>query len=68
MNINYWDCDFSDYNEFWDGEEETRIYGCTHPCGSGICNLNNKYCNEKEDCKLIDDETLSITCLRIETK
>lgn len=39
MKINYWDCKFADYDEIWDGEEEHRIYGCTHPEGNGCCEL-----------------------------
>lgn len=55
MKINYWDCEYHNYNEYWDGEEETRIYGCTHPDGTGRCELSNKYGGDVEDCTLLDE-------------
>ena len=33
LEINYWDCKFADYDESWDGEEETRYYNCSHKDG-----------------------------------
>lgn len=47
MLVSYWDCPYSDYDDGWDGEEEDRTYGCTHPCTrKGICDLDNKYGDE----------------------
>ena len=54
MIINYWDCEYADYDNYWDGEEEVRHYMCNHPNGTGTCNLSNKYSGTKDDCKLID--------------
>lgn len=58
MKINYWDCEFSDYDEYWDGEEELRTYGCTHPKGIGICRLDNKYADMEDNCKLLDKKEI----------
>ena len=59
MTINYWDCDFTDYNEERDElGEEIRLYGCTHPKGEGYCHLDNKWHGDKEDCKLLDKRIL----------
>ena len=55
MEINFWDCEFSDYDETWDGENEGRIYMCNHECGDGYCGLDNKYNDEKIDCKILDN-------------
>lgn len=53
--INYWDCPFHDYDDWFDGEEEVRIYGCTHLKNTeNYCEHDNKWCNEKADCKLLD--------------
>lgn len=54
MIINYWDCPFRNYEEFWDGETETRCYGCKHPLGNYACDLDNKYCDDTAECKLLD--------------
>jgi len=55
MIINYWDCEYHDYDEIWDGEEELRIYGCTHPCNKDrYCYLDNKWGNDTEQCGLLD--------------
>lgn len=54
MIISYWDCSYENYEEFWDGEEESRSYGCTHPDGNGACLLDNKWFRDKADCKLLD--------------
>jgi len=54
MEISYWDCEFCDVDETWDGEEETVIFGCSHPKSDGHCGLNNKVCGEEKDCSLLD--------------
>ena len=54
MFILYWNCELSDYEESWDGEEETRYYMCKHPKGDGYCGISNKYV--AADCKLLDEE------------
>ena len=59
MIINYWDCDYSDAEEKNCGafeEPDTMwIYYCKHPKGNGFCYLENKYGNEEDNCKLLDD-------------
>ena len=57
QNINYWDCKFNNYEEYWDGEDEARVYMCAHPNGNGMCDLENKWCGRKAVCELLDDET-----------
>lgn len=64
MNINYWDCEYGDYDEQWDGETEIRLYGCTHPKGNGACLLDNKYGGDKADCPLLNKEK-TITVLTV---
>ena len=54
MKIKYWDCEYKDYSETWDGVEECRCYGCTHDKGTGICELHNKYRYDEDDCELLD--------------
>ena len=58
MKINYWDCKYSDYEEYWDNKNETEapIYGCTHPRGGNRCPLDNKYGEDKADCLLLDEK------------
>lgn len=56
LEINYWDCKFSDYDESWDGEEETRYYNCTHKKGCGTCNLDNKRHDGTAFCKIAEIE------------
>jgi hypothetical protein len=59
MKVNFWDCKYSDYDESY-CEETGESYGnymCTHPAGDACCDLNNKYANSEEDCKLIDKES-----------
>lgn len=47
MEVSYWDCEFSDYEEDWD----SRWYGCTNPDNpDSICDLSNKFGDSKEDC------------------
>ncbi len=58
MKINFWDCPHSDYDEIWNGEDEARLYMCNHPNGDGSCDLENKWCNKKAECPLVDN------CLR----
>ena len=55
MQINYWSCEYNDYEEYWDGENEERCYGCKHPKGDGVCALANKYGDLEDDCLLLDD-------------
>lgn len=54
MLVNFWGCEFGEYDESWDGENEVRIYMCTHNCGDGSCGLDNKYNDERIECKLLD--------------
>lgn len=57
MKINYWKCEYSDYDEIWTGEDEIIIYGCSHSLGCGSCNLENKYSGKEDDCKILDNDT-----------
>jgi hypothetical protein len=54
--INYWKCEFEAYDDGWDGEDEHRHYGCTHPKGRGVCNLENKWAGEEDDYTLLTDD------------
>ena len=54
MKIDYWECEYCDYDEIWTGEEEYRIYGCTHPDGNHRCDLDNKWFGKEDDCQLLD--------------
>jgi len=59
MLINYFECKFENCNECNMGSEENPdyewIYGCTNPNNhTAYCNLDNKYCGENDDCKLLD--------------
>ena len=55
MIINYWDCKFQEYDELWDEEEETRIYGCSHPDNKErYCNVQNKWCGDKAECPIAE--------------
>jgi hypothetical protein len=59
MLINYFDCKFENCDERNFGTNEDPdcnwVYGCTHPKGNKYCDLSNKYANEKDDCKLLDE-------------
>ena len=58
MIISYWDCKFNEYDELWDGEEETRIYGCPHTDNKvHYCSPENKWCNDKAECPIAQKET-----------
>ena len=57
MKINFWDCSHHEYEEYWDGESEGRAYLCKHPNGTGSCLLENKWCNEKDECRLLSRPT-----------
>ena len=52
--VNYWECIFSDYECIFDGENEHRIYGCSHPKGCGYCDKDNQYNDKEEYCSLLD--------------
>jgi hypothetical protein len=54
MLINFWDCEYMEYDESWDGEDESRYYSCRHHEGTGECDLQNKYGDMTADCKLLD--------------
>lgn len=51
MRVDCWDCKFFDYEEFYDGEEETRLYVCKHPKGTGHCPLSKI---APDECALLD--------------
>ena len=48
---NYWDCEYNEYEEYWDGEEELRLYGCSHPKGNSTCLISPYH---DEVCPLIE--------------
>ena len=56
MLIDYWDCEFGEYDETYANGEEVRVYGCTHPCGNGVCDLENKYFDDVDECKLLTQD------------
>ena len=59
MKINYWDCPHHDYDVFWEEgmDDELRCYGCTHPKGTRVCLLENKYGDDTDNCPLLDTPT-----------
>lgn len=58
MKINYWDCKFENYQEFWDGEDETRTYGCKHPDKKDrLCDCNNKWGGDEAECPMAVEDT-----------
>jgi len=58
MDISYWDCKYADYDERFDGEDELRIYGCTHPQNTtdSLCSIDNKWGNEESNCDLLTND------------
>ena len=56
MIISYWDCKYEDYEEYWDGENEERVYGCLHPDKCGVCGVDNKWGSEKSECPIAEFE------------
>ena len=51
MKVNYWDCEFSDYEEGY----EDRFYGCSNINNPvAICELDNKYCDSEDDCPYLN--------------
>lgn len=50
MDISFWDCKFSDYEE----DSDSRHYGCLHIKGCGVCELRNKLYNNTEFCELAE--------------
>ena len=54
MIINFWECPYHEYEEYWDGESECRAYICKHPDGTGYCDLENKFASSSDDCNLLD--------------
>jgi len=59
MLINYWDCKYNDYREFYDGRDEIRYYGCTHPTKKDSfdmprCLCSNKWSNTEDDCPIAE--------------
>ncbi|MHC4216415.1 MAG: hypothetical protein ACYSWP_23945 [Planctomycetota bacterium] len=59
MMINFWDCDFGDYDETATEDGDIRHYMCNHPDGDGICELDNKYGGGEADCKLLNKTLLN---------
>jgi len=59
MQIYYFDCNFENCDEKNFGTDDEPdyewVYHCNHPESlDGLCDLNNKYCEDKDDCKLLD--------------
>ena len=44
--------------EYWDGENEERIYGCLHPEKCGVCGVDNKWGSEKSECPIAEFERM----------
>ena len=55
MKINYWNCEYHDAEEVEIDGDWTWVYECRHPSGTGYCKLDNKWCGEEDNCKLIDE-------------
>jgi hypothetical protein len=54
MMINYFDCQYADYDEVEDDSEGfIYLYGCTNSKGIGSCPLDNKIDNRKANCDLL---------------
>jgi hypothetical protein len=52
MKISYWDCKFENYEEFWNGEDESRFYGCKCPLNKdGACDKKNQWNEETDFCE-----------------
>lgn len=58
LNINFWNCKFSDYTEEYNEEECElyRLYNCTHKKGDGTCDIDNKFNDETAFCKLAENK------------
>lgn len=58
MPLSYWECKYSDCDAYEDEEGTTvYIYNCKHPLNKDkYCNLDNKWCNAKDNCTLLDTE------------
>ena len=55
--INYWDCEYQDYDEQWNGEQEICLYICTHPYNEiHNCILENKFAGEKDMCVFLNGD------------
>lgn len=58
MNINYWACGYNEYDEFWDGVNEERFYGCGHKLNdTGLCVLKRIHTRQTDDCPFLDQKT-----------
>lgn len=56
MFINYWDCEYHDYDEIHAEDELIRIYACSHPQNMTSCEIENKWGGEKAECNLLRDK------------
>lgn len=56
MIINYWDCRYEDYEDYYGDEVgETCLYGCTHPDNEYcFCGVTNKFCDAKAECVMAE--------------
>lgn len=60
MLLSYWDCNYAECDDYEDDGSTLYIYNCTHPLNKDkYCNLNNKWCNAKDNCTLLDAEIYS---------
>lgn len=58
MKINYWDCKYSDYGDWWDDNEceFVRCYGCAHPDNKArYCDKDNQWNDDTEECSLAEE-------------
>ena len=58
MLINYWDCKFSDAEEYFSEDDYFWVYDCRHPSNPSVCVLDVScmYGSEKCECKLLDED------------
>lgn len=61
MNVNYWECEHCNSDSIATGDEESFTYeeyfihGCASPHRKhDDCRLENKWCDDEADCKLLD--------------
>ena len=67
MFINYWDCKYSEAEEVNFSDEDTPdyewVYHCNHPDNEDKhCHYNNKWCEDQDDCTLLDKEQNETSC------
>ena len=54
MDINYWECKYSECDEYYDGQEEFKHYKCNSEKGCGTCLLDNKWGDSVSFCEIAE--------------